>query len=102
MKTNDYLSEKQLGALKAVQRINNEMHDKVGWEYHDTLLSISICSYYFFITLNINKANAEIVIYNSEEDDRLYYEKSDKYEEWYSYIKRKFRDIKSEINNIKL
>lgn len=28
MKTNDYLSEKQLGALKAVQRINNEMHDK--------------------------------------------------------------------------
>lgn len=35
MKTNDYLSEKQLGALKAVQRINNEMHDKVGWEYYE-------------------------------------------------------------------
>jgi hypothetical protein len=101
-KTKDYLSEEQINAIKAVQKINNEMYDKEGWENHDTLLSITICSYMFSITLNVNKINGEFDIYNSGNDDRIYYEKSNKYEEWYSYIKRKFRELKIDLDDIKL
>jgi len=104
MKVRDYLSEEQEKCLKAIQKINNEQHDKVGWEDHGDLLSMTICSYHFVITLNINHNlfDAEVNLYNSGNDDRIYYEKSDKYEEWYSFIKRKFREVKSELNNIKL
>jgi len=98
----NYISDKQSGALKAIQKINNEMHDKEGWRNHDTLLSINICSFRFFITLNVNKVNAEFLLYDSDQDDRIYYEKSGKYEEWYSYIKRKFREIKWNLDSIKL
>ena len=102
MKIKDSLTEKQLQCLEAVQRINNEMHDKEGWEGHDTLLSITICSWHFFVVINVNKANAEIQLYNSEQDDRIYYEASDKYEEFYSHLKRKYREAKETLNNIKL
>jgi hypothetical protein len=103
-KTKDYLSENQLGALKAVQKINNEMYDKVGWQNHCDLLSITIASYYFFISININHNDfkLECPLYDSENDDRIYYKKSDKYEEWYSYLKRKFRLIKERLNLIKI
>lgn len=44
----------------------------------------------------------EITLYNSENNDRIYYEKSDKYETFYKYIKRKFIEIKEEIYSVKL
>ena len=104
MKTKDYLSEPQLECLQAVQKINNEMHDKEGWEDHDTLLSITICSYHFFVTLDINKVDTKIDLYSSawEGESRIYYEKSDTYETWYKFLKRKYRDIKKELESIKL
>ena len=34
--------------------------------------------------------------------DRIYYEKGDKYETYYKFIKRKFLEIKENINKIKL
>lgn len=102
MKCKDNLSEDQFECLKAVQKINNEMHDKEGWESHNTLLSMNICSYQFSVTLNIDKANTEILLYSSNNCDRIYYNKSNKYEEWYSFLKRKYRDLKDIINKIKL
>ena len=39
---------------------------------------------------------------NTVDDDRIYYEKSDKYETWYQLIKRKWRIAKDEVNMIKL
>jgi hypothetical protein len=102
MKVKDFLSEKQLQCLKAVQKINNEMYNKEGWRSHDTLLNITICSWYFAVSININKANTEIQLFNSEQDDRIYYELSDKYEEFYSYLKRKYREAKEIVNDIKL
>lgn len=103
MKCKDTISEEQLECLKAVQKINNEMYDKGHWSDHNTLLSMTICSYSYFVTLNINSCNTEINLFNSsEEENRIYYEKSDKYESWYKFLKRKFRDIKFEIENIKL
>lgn len=103
MKTNIDISEDQLKCLKAVQKINNELHDKEGWENHNTLLSISICSYFYAVTINLNSCNTEITLFNSNNDDtRIFYEKADKYEEWYTFLKRKFREIKTEIETIKL
>lgn len=102
MKTIENLSEKQLKCLEAVQKINNEMHDKEEGGNHDTLLSVTICGWYFSVVLNVNKCNTEIALYNSEQDDRIYYEKSDKCEEWYSFIKRKYRETKNILNAIKL
>ena len=99
-KTNKSLTDKQKGALEAIHKINNEMYDKVGWENHNVLLSIDICSWYFLVY--IESTNFKINLYNSEQDDRIYYEKSDKYEEWYSFLKRKFREIKQELQHIKL
>lgn len=103
MKTKDSISTEQLGCIEAVQKINNEMHDKEGWENHSTFLSIGICSYHFIVKLYLNNCNAEIVLYSSEEEEgRIYYEKADKYEEWYSFLKRRFRECKKEISSIKL
>lgn len=99
-KTNTSLNDLQKGALDAVQRINNEMYGKVGWENHNILLGIDICSWYFLVY--IESINFRVTLYNSEQDDRIYYGKSDKYEEWYSFLKRKFRDFKKELENIKL
>lgn len=99
------LNEDQSGCLKAVQRINNEQHDRVGWRSHNNLLAMSICSYAFVVKLHVGML-AEITLYDSSQDEdyggRIYYEKSDKYEEWYSFLKRKFREVKNDLNNIKL
>jgi hypothetical protein len=44
----------------------------------------------------------EINLYHSENDNRIYYEKSDKYETFYTFIKRQFREVKNQLNSIKL
>jgi len=44
----------------------------------------------------------EITIYHSENDERIFYEKGNRYETFYKYIKRKFMEIKNEIYSIKL
>lgn len=105
MKVKDPLSDKQLACIAAVQKINNEQHDKVGWQNHNSVLSMSIGGYYFSVDFDINLPSGDYVkipIYFSENETRIYYEKSDKYEEWYSFIKRRFREIKKELNSIKL
>jgi len=69
-------------------------------------LSITFSNNYIFI--NISPSSAfdmnlpEILIYNSIHDDRIYYEKTDKYEAFYKFIKRKFKLIQEEIFSIKL
>lgn len=88
-------------AFEAVEKINEELDKKYEG---NTLLSISYCGMMFSISLDINSNNIhiELEIYNSEQDDRIYYEKSDKYETFYKYIKRKVRNIKEEIYSVKL
>lgn len=101
MKVAKPLDSKQMEAIEAVQKINNELHDKFGWNNPNLpVISITIAGVYTFISVNIR--DQEIKLYNSSEDDRIYYEKSGKYETFYSYIKRKYRSIKEHYNNIKL
>ena len=69
------------------------------------ILSITLANSHIFISLNLQSSNLEmpeIKLYNSYNNDRIYYEKQDKYESFYKFIKRKFLAVKSEINNIKL
>jgi len=110
------LLPEQKKAFDAVQKINNELYQKYSKKDPDNcnydsldkmpMLSITFANNYTFITLAIPSTNTlhipELHIYNSEADDRIYYEKSDRYETYYKYIKRKFIEIKNEIYSIKL
>lgn len=97
----------QKEALDAVEKINCELYDKYSDRIDDMpILCVTIAGEYTFISLSIpSKANVnlpEIHLFNSENDDRIYYEESDKYESLYKLIKRKFIEIKKEIYNTKL
>jgi hypothetical protein len=110
------MTEEQKEAFEAVNKINEELFKKYNKKnendiYKDWLavmpiVSITFASGYILIELTIPSTNTcqlpEFVIYNSEDNDRIYYEKSDKYESFYKFIKRKFIEIKQEICNIKL
>ncbi len=101
MKTLEDLNEIQKEALSAVQKLNNEMHDKFEWNNPNLpIFSITIAGFYTFISLYI--AEHEIKLFNSENNDRIYYEKSDKYESFYVYLKRKYRNYKESLDKIKI
>lgn len=101
------MTDKQKEALDAVNKINDELFKKyrhksfVGPQLHITFSGDMV-----FIGLSGSTSGSmclpEIGIYVSHEDDRIYYEKSDKYETFYKYIKRKFNLIKEEIYAIKI
>lgn len=110
------LTKNQKEAFEAVDKINQELYNKYkklddddlykDWLCLQPLLSITFADDMVLINLSIPSfielSLPEINIYCSEQDDRIYYEKSDKYENFYPYIKRKFREIKEEIYSIKL
>lgn len=101
------MTEEQKEAFEAVEKINEEL-----FEYFDNklmsnnqpILSITFANYITFIGLSIplTSTSLEINIYNSEDDDRIYYDETDEYEKFYPYIKRKFNEIKEEISLINL
>lgn len=103
------MNEDQLQAFEAVDRINDQLYKKYNKKNNlDKLpvVSITFAGVYMFINLSIPHTDVceipEINIYNSENNDRIYYEDSNKYESYYKFIKRKFIEIKEEINKIKL
>lgn len=108
------MTEEDKAVMDAVEKVNNELYEKyekldeqerykdwlslmptvtVTFAGYITLIGISVASEHFPI---------EIPIYMSEEDDRIYYEDSNKYEDWYKFIKRKFKMFKQEIKELKL
>lgn len=104
------MTEKQIEAFNAVDKINQELYNKVKSRNFDgfdqPLVNITFCRHMIFISLSIPSEMSlnlpEIHLYNSHHCDRIYYEKSDKYETFYKLIKRKFLLVKSELNNIKI
>ncbi len=97
----------QQEAFKSVKEINDKLfeeYDKLNNLKSLPLLSITFSSNMTLISLSLPCENEEqiIQIYNSEYNDRKYYENSDKYETFNHYIKRKFKEIKQNLNNIKL
>ena len=101
MKTKDDLTVEQLELIQAVQKINNELHDKFGWNNQKLpSLSVSITSYTYFVSLNYK--HHSIILLSSGDEQRKYYLLSGKYETFYSAIKRLFREFKNELDEIKL
>lgn len=103
----------ELEAYNAVNKINEELSNKYKFSDYGNIgdelipnLSITFCQSCIFITVTFlcqgDIILPEILLYNSENDDRIYYHKSDKSESYYKYIKRKFRLIKEAINKIKI
>jgi hypothetical protein len=82
----------------AVDKINDELIDK---DILDVGFSFTFSGPYAFIGISLLNGE-EFNIYNSEDNDRKYYEKSDSYEPFYDLIKRRFLEIKRELNKIKL
>jgi hypothetical protein len=109
------MSEEQKEAFEAVEKINNELFIKynkknsddayIDWIARMPIVSVTFADYMIFISIGLASELGdvpEIKVYNSECNDRIYYEKSDKYESYYMLIKRKFREIKRAINEIKI
>jgi len=101
------MTEDQKDAIIDIEKINEKLYDKYEKDNNiDNLpiVSITIADVYFFIAISISDEfdGQEIKIFNSENNDRIYYEKSNTYETFYKLIKRKFLDIKNEINNVTL
>jgi len=103
------MSEEQKEAFEAVQKINTELYEK--WKDKNLdkmpILSIAFAKQITFINLTIPSTEYDIVIpeihlFCSVNDDRIFYEKSNKYETFYKLIKRKFILIKEEIYSVKL
>lgn len=110
------MSEDQAEAFVAVEKINDELFQKYDkrnekdprkdWLSKMPVLSVTFAGGYLFISLSIPSSDTcvlpEISIYNSENNDRLFYENRNKYESYYNFIKRKFNEIKEELNAVKL
>lgn len=109
------MNSEQKEAFEAVEKINEELYKKYSKKdpknfNYDSLdlmpiLSITFAGVYMFISLSIPSKNQilpEIQLYHSENNDRIYYDKSDKYETFYKFIKRKFIEIKEELYSVKL
>jgi hypothetical protein len=101
------MNNEQKEIFDAVEKINEELYTKYAKINKVDYLPTVTCSFggnYSFISISIaSEFNIpEINIYFSENDDRIYYEKSDKYETFYKYIKRKFKLLKEEIYSVKL
>lgn len=90
-------------ALTAIKEINEELFKK---NKNKGSLSVTISDDYLAINFHPTWVAPVILpqihIWDSENDDRIYYEKSDKYETFYKLIKRKFLLIKRQLNDIKL
>lgn len=109
------MTEEQKECLDVVEKINEELfqkYDKLDkldsfkdWHSIRPILSCTIADYMILISLSIPSEYGEVPeihLYNSENNDRIYYEKSDKYESMYKFIKRKFLEVKISLNEIKL
>jgi hypothetical protein len=92
-------------ALMAVNTINDELIDKYSGKCDGfpPILSITKAHNIFLIALSIpSNEGIELQLFCSENDDRKYYEKTDKYESFYKFLKRKFLLVKEQINSVKL
>ena len=91
---------------EVVEKINDELYEKYSNNLENmpvvSITFLGYCTYINLIIPSVNWVMPEFLLYDSENEDRIFYEKSGKYETYYKYIKRKFLKIKKEINNIKL
>jgi len=108
------MTQEQKEILNAVDKINEELFEKYNkkdkedkfndWIELMPILSFTFADAYSHISISIPSEYEpqEIHLYNSENNDRIYYEKTNKDETFYKLIKRKFLEVKDNLNIIKL
>jgi hypothetical protein len=83
--------------LEATTKLNEYLYDELKLE--NSLFSVTIYGYITSISFNIE--DIEIPIWNSENDDRLFFENSNEYEPFERFIKRVWKEKLKIINKIK-
>ncbi len=100
------MTDEQKNALDVVDKLNADLYDLYGEDNFDDIpiVSIVIADYMFAISLNVSDdyEGQEIKLYNSENNDMIYNENTDTYEDLYVLLKRRFKEIKKMLNKIQL
>lgn len=110
------MTTEQEKLLAAVEKINGELKEKYlkkdkkdpykNWRSLTPMLNVTFGGKYSSVSLSIPYREElplpEIPLYFSENDSRIYYEKSDKHETYYKFLKRRFLEVKEEIYSVKL
>jgi hypothetical protein len=104
------MTQDQKDALEAVERLNDEMEEKfidklsanapifsIEFACDLTAISITLLDY-----TNRCLNMPDMMLYNSVNNDRIYYESTDSYETYYDLLKRKFKEIQEEFQKYKL
>ena len=92
----------------AIAKINDEICKKVGYPYGAVpVITMSLgptknIVAYNFLSISVNVGPNSIIIYSSDEEDRNYNEKTDTYESWYKYIRRKSKYTRESFYSITL
>ena len=99
------ITDEQKEAVEAVEKINDEIIEALNNDsiVPNTLnITLSGCDFHIDFIVYTNQSYVKLHIYNSANDDRILDEHTGEYESFYNYIKRKFNEIKTVINNINL
>lgn len=93
------VSKLLLEFLEVTDKLNKEIALKYDWRMSDQvpIYSVGYSSGNFstnnILLVHFSIEDMNFIIYNSIEDDRIYYEENDNYEDLEKYLKRKVKEI---------
>lgn len=102
-----HLTDEQQEAIIACEKLNEKLFTKyelISKEEERPILSVNIYDYGCIVNISIphDFGLINIELFNSENNDREFIEPINDYEPLYSYLIKKFNELKKIINNIKL
>lgn len=86
-------------ALKVVEELNDEIYDFLNENYGESFLIFELCTDGNSITINFMR---DYQLWNSDEDEREFYEDKNEYEPLGQYLRREAQERIDQISNIKL
>lgn len=94
------MTELQKEAVEAAEKLNTQLkkYDRVGFVVELASQSVYIHLWVSFFDL----VEIKISIYDSRDDDRIFYPKLNREEKLTALLRRKFREIKKDLNKIKI
>lgn len=92
------MTELQKEAVEATEKLNAKFKkDTHGFGVSMANQGVGVTLY-----INLKETRIEISMYDSSFDDRIFYPKLNKEEKLTALLKRKFREIKKDLNKIKI
>jgi len=102
------MTTEQQDVLQAVEQLNDELYIKYldNVSLNAPVIAVTFIGDIFAVTINlVNYENInipEFQLFNSVENDRIFYESTNEYETYYHFIIRKYNEIQNEICKYKL